>query len=73
MIVCDICWNPSPEFKGSPIMSAIDRTSQSMHVFGRGVDANMDMCRSCLKLFQDRDWQGLAERSQSVLLKRLES
>jgi hypothetical protein len=79
MMVCDICWSPTPEYSGVP---RVDNriTGNSGFLFGPGTPAKgaidtrrIELCKTCLGLMQHRDFQALADRAHQALMRQVES
>lgn len=78
MMVCDICWSPAPEFSGLPRLEQAN-TGNYFYVFGPSttpkgaVDLKrIELCKTCIILFQKRDFQGVADRAHEALIRQVE-
>jgi len=81
MMVCDICFTPDPICTGSPTVNINEPGKQSRqeYLFGKykpngsheGSTLRIDVCRECLEMLRNRDWDGIAARAQEVLMLRL--
>jgi hypothetical protein len=80
MMVCDICFTPDPTCTGQPTVNITEPGKQGRqeYLFGhyetpaRGPrNSRVDLCKECLELLRQRNWDKIAERAQEVLMLRL--